>query len=134
MKTCVLVMAACGLLSILAGSVVAQTNTAPSVVAQVIAAPAGALEQVQKYERAIHVMAMLLVGFGLLMVFVRKYGRSALTATYLLVSVAVPAYFLLDTKALFGEKAATDIDRPLLRLFATSHCALARVTRASFQR
>ena len=43
--------------------------------------------EVQKYSRAIHIMAMLLVGFGFLMVFVRKYGRSALTATYLLVSV-----------------------------------------------
>ena len=42
---------------------------------------------VLKYYRAIHVMAMLLVGFGFLMVFVRMYGRTALTATYLLVSV-----------------------------------------------
>ncbi len=45
---------------------------------------------VQKYNRAIHIMAMLLAGFGFLMVFVKKYGRSAVTATYLLVSVAIP--------------------------------------------
>jgi ammonium transporter Rh len=30
---------------------------------------------VQKYNRSIHIMAMLLVGFGFLMVFVKKYGR-----------------------------------------------------------
>jgi ammonium transporter Rh len=53
-----------------------------------------ALTDVQKYERAIHIMAMLLVGFGFLMVFVKNYGRSALTATYLLVSVAIPLYFM----------------------------------------
>ena len=55
-----------------------------------------ALSDVQKYERAIHIMAMLLVGFGFLMVFVKKYGRSALTATYLLVSVAIPLYLLKE--------------------------------------
>ena len=48
-----------------------------------------ALTDVQKYERAIHIMAMLLVGFGFLMVFVKKYGRSALTATYLLGSMVL---------------------------------------------
>lgn len=41
--------------------------------------------EVQQYNRAIHIMAMLLIGFGFLMVFVKKYGRSAITATFLLV-------------------------------------------------
>ena len=40
--------------------------------------------------RAIQVMAMLLIGFGFLMVFGRQYGRSAITATFLLVSLAIP--------------------------------------------
>ncbi|MEA3348435.1 MAG: hypothetical protein U9Q39_05155 [Pseudomonadota bacterium] len=31
---------------------------------------------VQKYNRAIHIMAMLLAGFGFLMVFVKKYART----------------------------------------------------------
>ena len=43
---------------------------------------APAITDDQHYNRAIHIMAMLLVGFGFLMVFVRKYGRSALTATF----------------------------------------------------
>lgn len=113
-------MLAAALLGMLAGSVLAQTTIVSSVVADGVAAHAGPLEQVQKYERAIHVMAMLLVGFGFLMVFVKQYGRSALTATYLLVSVAIPAYFLMDTTALFGEKAPADIDRLLLAEFAAA--------------
>ena len=32
------------------------------------------LQQVAQYNFAIHILAMLLVGFGFLMVFVRKYG------------------------------------------------------------
>jgi ammonium transporter Rh len=80
----------------------------------------GALEQVQKYERAIHVMAMLLLGFGFLMVFVKRYGRSALTATYLLVSVALPFYFLLNSNNAFGPREKFDIDRLLLAEFAAA--------------
>jgi ammonium transporter Rh len=56
-----------------------------------------ALSDVQKYERAIHIMVMLIVGFGFLMVFVKKHGRSTLTATYLLVSVSIPLYFLKES-------------------------------------
>lgn len=75
--------------------------------------------EVQKYNRSIHVMAMLLVGFGFLMVFVRKYGRSAITATYLLVSIAIPLYFLKDSLGIMaGEK--TDIDRLILSEFAAA--------------
>ena len=74
---------------------------------------------VQKYYRAIHIMAMLLVGFGFLMVFVRKYGRSAVTATYLLVSIAIPLYFLKDAQGIMGH-AACDIDRLILSEFAAA--------------
>ena len=79
-----------------------------------------ALEQVQKYERAIHVMAMLLVGFGFLMVFVKRYGRSALTATYLLVSVAIPCYFLINHSGVLGFREKLDIDRLLMAEFAAA--------------
>ena len=69
---------------------------------------------VQKYNRSIHVMAMLLVGFGFLMVFVRKYGRSALTATFLLVSVAIPMYFVVT------GGANGDIDKMILAEFGAA--------------
>ncbi len=67
------------------------------------------LTDVQKYYRAIHVMAMLLVGFGFLMVFVRKYGRSALTATFLLVSISVPLYYFISGLAFLVKKGAKSI-------------------------
>lgn len=75
--------------------------------------------EVQKYFRAIHIMAMLLVGFGFLMVFVKKYGRSAITATYLLVSIAVPLYFLKDSLGILGH-ADSDIDRLILAEFGAA--------------
>ncbi|GAM08157.1 ammonium transporter Rh type B [Geobacter sp. OR-1] len=77
------------------------------------------LSDVQKYERAIHIMAMLLVGFGFLMVFVKRYGRSALTATYLLVSVALPLYFLKESYHGAGSSAGV-IDKLILAEFAAA--------------
>jgi hypothetical protein len=41
------------------------------------------LRQVEQNNFSIHILAMLLVGFGFLMVFVRNYGYSATTGTYL---------------------------------------------------
>ncbi|MBV5338995.1 MAG: ammonium transporter [Deltaproteobacteria bacterium] len=78
-----------------------------------------ALSDVQKYERAIHIMAMLLVGFGFLMVFVKKYGRSALTATYLLVSVSIPLYFLKESFGGIGSSGGV-IDNMILAEFAAA--------------
>ncbi len=77
------------------------------------------LTDVQKYYRAIHVLAMLLLGFGFLMVFVRKYGRSALTATFLLVSVGIPVYVLIKSFGLFGG-AGSEIDTLILAEFAAA--------------
>lgn len=77
------------------------------------------LSDVQKYERAIHIMAMLLVGFGFLMVFVKRYGRSALTATYLLVSVALPLYFLKESYHGIGSSTGV-IDKLILAEFAAA--------------
>lgn len=78
-----------------------------------------ALSDVQKYERAIHIMAMLLIGFGFLMVFVKKYGRSALTATYLLVSVSIPLYFLKENFYGIGTSEGV-IDKLILAEFAAA--------------
>jgi len=75
---------------------------------------------VQKYNRSIHIMAMLLVGFGFLMVFVKKYGRSAVTATYLLVSVAIPLYFLLSSLGIFGGSESVEIEKLILAEFAAA--------------
>ncbi len=75
---------------------------------------------VQKYDRAIQIMAMLLVGFGFLMVFLRKYGRSALTATFLLVATAIPLYLVLNNGGLFGTAANSEIDGLVLGEFAAA--------------
>jgi len=77
----------------------------------------GAIVNVQKTNRALHVLAMLLVGFGFLMVFVRKYGRSALTATFLLVSVAIPLYMFINSTGVLGG-ANAGIDGLILAEFA----------------
>jgi ammonium transporter Rh len=78
------------------------------------------LIDVQKYDRAIQIMAMLLVGFGFLMVFLRRYGRSALTATFLLVSAAIPLYMLLDSHGVFGSPTKVEIDSLVLGEFAAA--------------
>jgi len=75
--------------------------------------------EVQKYFRSIHIMAMLLMGFGFLMVFVKKYGRSAITATFLLVSISIPLYFLKDSLGLLGG-VDSDIDRLILAEFGAA--------------
>jgi ammonium transporter Rh len=75
--------------------------------------------EVQKYNRAIHIMAMLLAGFGFLMVFVKSYGRSAVTATYLLVSVAIPLYILKDSLGILGS-SGSEIDSLILAEFAAA--------------
>jgi len=91
--------------------VVAQTNMMDTI---------QNLSDGQKYYRAIHIMAMLLLGFGFLMVFVRKYGRSAITATFLLVSVSIPAYILLINSGIFGTEKVSEIDSLILSEFAAA--------------
>jgi ammonium transporter Rh len=65
-------------------------------------------------------MAMLLVGFGFLMVFVKKYGRSAVTATYLLVSAAIPIYFFVNGLGIFGKPATAEMDKLILAEFGAA--------------
>lgn len=78
----------------------------------------------QRYNKAIHIMVMLLVGFGFLMVFVRKYGRSALTATFLLVSTSLPLYILIKSTDIMGS-AAEEIDRLILAEFGAASLLIA---------
>jgi ammonium transporter Rh len=79
--------------------------------------------EIQQYERAIHIMAMLLIGFGFLMVFVRKYGRSALTATFMLVSVALPLYMAIKGLHMFGAKS--EIEQLILAEFGAASLLIA---------
>lgn len=79
--------------------------------------------EVQQYNRAIHIMAMLLIGFGFLMVFVKKYGRSAITATFLLVSISIPMYFTLVGLDIFEEKE--EIERFILAEFGAASLLIA---------
>ena len=80
--------------------------------------------EVQQYNRAIHIMAMLLIGFGFLMVFVKKYGRSALTATFLLVSISIPMYFLIHSSGLIGEEKG-EIELLILAEFGAASLLIA---------
>ena len=107
------------------GLLASETGQSASLVAaptvdKAVQANLASLVDVQKYNRSIHIMAMLLVGFGFLMVFVKKYGRSAVTATYLLVSVAIPVYFSVKSYAIFGEASNADIDKFILAEFAAA--------------
>jgi len=78
----------------------------------------------QRYNRAIHIMVMLLIGFGFLMVFVRKYGRSALTATFLLVSTALPLYFLIKNTGITGVENG-EIQKLILAEFGAASLLIA---------
>ncbi len=78
----------------------------------------------QQYDRAIHIMAMLILGFGFLMVFVKNYGRSALTATFLLVSVALPLYMAGST-LIHGDGSKAEIEHLILAEFGAASLLIA---------
>lgn len=59
---------------------------------------------VAQYNYSIHILAMLLVGFGFLMVFVRRYGFGATTGTYLVVATGLPLYILLRANGVFAHE------------------------------
>jgi len=100
---------------------------------QVMASEAGTdsinegIRQIEQYNFSIHIMAMLLVGFGFLMVFVKNYGYSATTGTFLVVSVGLPVYLLLrSTGVLSSEPVSSDnIHALLLAEFACASALIA---------
>jgi ammonium transporter Rh len=69
------------------------------------------------YEKSIHILVMLLMGFGFLMVFVRKYGYTSVTATYLAVALSLPLYMLIRP-CLWGSAADISIANISMLLFA----------------
>jgi len=80
-----------------------------------VAPAVDSVQQVAQYNFAIHILAMLLVGFGFLMVFVRKYGYGATTGTYLVVAVGLPLYVLLRASGILcSEPIAPNTIKALL--------------------
>ena len=71
------------------------------------------------YTRSIHILAMLLVGFGFLMVFLRGHEFSSLTATFLAVSIAIPVYMAAKS-FLPGEYQVMNISGFLFAEFAAA--------------
>jgi ammonium transporter Rh len=69
------------------------------------------------YEKSIHILVMLLMGFGFLMVFVRRYGYTSITATYLAVALSLPLYMLVRP-FLWGSAADISITNISMLLFA----------------
>ena len=69
------------------------------------------------YEKSIHILVMLLMGFGSLMVFIRKYGYTSITATYLAVALSLPLYMLVRPY-LWGSVANISIANISMLLFA----------------
>lgn len=85
------------------------------------------LREVQQYNFSIGILAMLLVGFGFLMVFVKNYGFSALTGTYLLVAAALPVYMGLRSTGILSAEAmqANSIEAFLFAEFAAASALIA---------
>ncbi|MHB1418977.1 MAG: ammonium transporter family protein [Bacillota bacterium] len=85
------------------------------------------LRQVQQYNFSIGILAMLLVGFGFLMVFVKKYGFSAITGTYLVVATTLPLYLFLRSKGIISAEAisADSIKSILYAEFAAAAALIA---------
>jgi ammonium transporter Rh len=69
---------------------------------------------------------MLLVGFGFLMVFVKKHGYSATTGTYLVVATGIPLYLLLRAWGGLSAEAVTP-DSAKALLLAEFGCASALI-------
>lgn len=69
------------------------------------------------YEKSIHILVMLLIGFGFLMVFVRKYGYTSITATYLIVALSLPLYMVIRPY-LWGSASDLTIANISMLLFA----------------
>lgn len=71
------------------------------------------------YARSIHILAMLLLGFGFLMVFLRGHEFTTLTATFQAVSISIPVYLLVKS-FLPGEFEVMNISGFLYAEFAAA--------------
>lgn len=80
------------------------------------------VRDVQQYGFAIHILAMLLVGFGFLMVFAKRYGYGALTGTYLVVAAGIPVYVGLRSSGVLSAEA---VDPHTIRALLLAEFAVA---------
>jgi ammonium transporter Rh len=91
--------------------------------------PAGAVNEarlVAQYNYSIHILAMLVVGFGFLMVFVRRYGFGATTGTYLVVATGLPLYMLLRANGVVGHAIQThSVETLMLAEFSVATALIA---------
>lgn len=91
--------------------------------------PAGAVNEarlVAQYNYSIHILAMLVVGFGFLMVFVRRYGFGATTGTYLVVATGLPLYMLLRVNGVVGHSIqAHSVETLMLAEFSVATALIA---------
>jgi ammonium transporter Rh len=103
------------LLLLLTPALAAAQNVVPANLADTV-------REVQQYGFAIHILAMLLVGFGFLMVFANRYGYSAVTGTYLVVAAGVPLYIALRAS---GVLSAESVDAHSIRALLLAEFAVA---------
>ena len=68
----------------------------------------GTIFDTLRYNRSIHILAMLLLGFGFLMVVIRGHGYSSITATLLAVSISIPIYMLIKCYMVEGTQLSID--------------------------
>jgi ammonium transporter Rh len=81
---------------------------------------------VAQYNYSIHILAMLVVGFGFLMVFVRRYGFGATTGTYLVVATGLPVYMVLRANGVVGHTLKThSVETLMLAEFAVATTLIA---------
>lgn len=78
---------------------------------------ANAAENDFMYQKSIDILVMLLIGFGFLMVFVRKYGYTSITTTYLMIALSLPLYMLMRPY-LWGSAADLTVTNISMLLFA----------------
>jgi ammonium transporter Rh len=81
---------------------------------------------VAQYNYSIHILAMLVVGFGFLMVFVKRYGFGATTGTYLVVATGLPLYLFLRANGVIGHALTThSVESLMLAEFSVATALIA---------
>ena len=81
---------------------------------------------VAQYNYSIHILAMLVVGFGFLMVFVKRYGFGATTGTYLVVAAGLPLYIFLRANGIVGHAVkAQTVEALMLAEFSVATALIA---------